>query len=111
VDVPGEALELLFIVRLPFAVPTEPIVQAQAELLEKQGINSFVHYTVPEAVIRFRQGFGRLIRTRNDRGVVVVMDNRVVRTRYGRMFLDSLPTRSQVVKDTGELIGKIIEWE
>ena len=87
VDVPGPALSVLLIARLPFDVPSDPIISARSESFE----NSFVDYSVPEAVLRFRQGFGRLIRTRSDRGVVVVFDRRVVSKRYGRLFLESLP--------------------
>ncbi len=87
VDVPGPALSVLLIARLPFDVPSDPIVAARSESFE----NPFVDYSVPEAVLRFRQGFGRLIRTRSDRGVVVVFDRRVVSKRYGSLFLDSLP--------------------
>ncbi len=87
VDIPGEDLSVLAIVRLPFAVPTDPIFAARSELFE----NSFMQYAVPDAILRFRQGFGRLIRTRSDRGVVVLFDNRVITKRYGQAFLDSLP--------------------
>ena len=93
VDVPGEALSVLVIVRLPFDVPSEPIIAARSETFEKP----FIDYSVPEAVLRFRQGFGRLIRTRSDRGVVVVFDRRVRSKQYGREFLGSLP--SCTVKD------------
>ncbi len=88
VDVPGEALSVLVIVRLPFTVPSDPIFAARSEMFE----NSFEQYAVPEAVLFFRQGFGRLIRTKTDRGVVVILDRRVTSKRYGQAFLDSLPT-------------------
>lgn len=87
VDIPGDDLMVVVIVRLPFAVPTDPIFAARSELYD----NSFMQYAVPDAVLRFRQGFGRLIRTRTDRGVVVLFDNRVITKRYGQVFLDSLP--------------------
>jgi DNA polymerase-3 subunit epsilon/ATP-dependent DNA helicase DinG len=87
VDVPGPALSVLVIARLPFDVPSDPIVAARSESFD----NPFVDYSVPEAVLRFRQGFGRLIRSRTDRGVVVVFDRRVISKRYGSLFLDSLP--------------------
>ncbi|MEW6566708.1 MAG: helicase C-terminal domain-containing protein [Chloroflexota bacterium] len=87
VDVPGEALSVLAIIRLPFDVPTDPIVAARAETYE----SPFSDYSVPEAILRFRQGFGRLIRTKSDRGVVVSFDRRVLTKPYGRAFLDSLP--------------------
>jgi DNA polymerase-3 subunit epsilon/ATP-dependent DNA helicase DinG len=87
VDVPGEALSVLVITKLPFDVPSDPIVASRSEMYE----SPFYQYTVPEAILRFRQGFGRLIRTRSDRGVVVVMDRRVLTKTYGRFFIDSLP--------------------
>ncbi len=87
VDVPGDALSVLVIVRLPFSVPSDPIVQARAETYE----NPFREYQIPQAILRFRQGFGRLIRSRSDRGVVVVLDKRVQTKTYGRLFLDALP--------------------
>ncbi len=87
IDVPGEALSVLVIVRLPFDVPSDPIIAARMETYE----DPFAEYSVPEAVLRFRQGFGRLIRTRSDRGIVVVFDRRILSKKYGRAFLDSLP--------------------
>jgi DNA polymerase-3 subunit epsilon/ATP-dependent DNA helicase DinG len=87
VDVPGQALSVLAIVSLPFAVPSDPIVAARAETFE----DSFSEYSLPEAVLRFRQGFGRLIRTRTDRGLAVVFDRRILTKSYGRYFISSLP--------------------
>lgn len=87
VDVPGEALSVLVIVKLPFDVPTDPIVAARSETFERP----FQEYNLPEAILKFRQGFGRLIRSKSDRGVVVILDRRVLTKQYGRMFLDSLP--------------------
>lgn len=87
VDVPGEALSVLMIVKLPFDVPSDPIIAARSETFE----DPFYQYALPEAILRFRQGFGRLIRTQTDRGVVAVLDRRVLTKRYGRLFLDSLP--------------------
>ncbi|MGC9397676.1 MAG: helicase C-terminal domain-containing protein [Anaerolineae bacterium] len=87
VDIPGEALSCLVIAKLPFDVPSDPIVQARSEVCG----NPFNDYMVPEAVLRFLQGFGRLIRTRTDRGVVAVLDGRLLTKRYGQRFLDSLP--------------------
>ena len=87
VDVPGEALSVLMIVKLPFDVPSDPIVAARAETFE----DPFYQYALPEAILRFRQGFGRLIRTQTDRGVVAVLDKRVLTKQYGRWFLESLP--------------------
>lgn len=87
IDVMGEALSCLVIARLPFAVPTEPVFAARSETFE----DPFNQYAVPESVLRFRQGFGRLIRSRTDRGVFVVLDKRILSKGYGRMFLESLP--------------------
>jgi ATP-dependent DNA helicase DinG len=87
VDVPGEALSVLVIVKLPFDVPTDPIIAARSETFE----DPFNQYALPEAILRFRQGFGRLIRTETDRGVVVVMDRRILTKRYGQLFIGSLP--------------------
>ncbi len=91
VDVKGRALELLILAKLPFAVPTEPIQEAQFEALKAQGRDPFDNLVVPRAVIRFKQGFGRLIRSRTDRGAVLIADKRVSEMRYGRRFLNSLP--------------------
>jgi ATP-dependent DNA helicase DinG len=91
VDVRGPALSCLVMARLPFQVHTDPLFQARAELVESRGDSSFMNYSVPEAVLRFRQGFGRLIRSRADRGLAVLADRRLVSKRYGRIFLQSLP--------------------
>ena len=91
VDVAGDALQCVILPKLPFRVPTEPILQARAEAIEAAGGNAFTQYSVPQAVIKFRQGFGRLIRRRSDRGVVIVLDRRILTKYYGKTFLRSLP--------------------
>ena len=91
VDVPGESLSCVVLMKLPFAVPDDPMVQARVESLRERGGNPFTQYQVPQAVMMFRQGFGRLIRTHQDRGIVAILDPRVSTKSYGRTFLDSLP--------------------
>jgi ATP-dependent DNA helicase DinG len=91
VDVQGEALSCVIVDRLPFAVPTDPVVQARMRAIEEAGGKPFFEYQVPSAVITLKQGFGRLIRSLNDRGVLMLLDPRLERQRYGRIFLESLP--------------------
>jgi ATP-dependent DNA helicase DinG len=91
VDVPGAQLSCVIIDRLPFAVPSDPIVAARVRALKEDGRDAFAEYQVPEAVLALKQGFGRLIRSRSDRGVLAILDNRIRRMRYGRIFFESLP--------------------
>ncbi len=91
VDVPGEALRCVIIAKLPFSVPTDPLHEAYAESLEKQGLDPFSDYSVPQAVIKFKQGFGRLMRKNDDRGCVICLDHRIIKKGYGKQFLLSLP--------------------
>ena len=91
VDVPGESLSNVIITKLPFAVPTHPLTQARCERIKEQGGNAFFDYSLPEAVLKFRQGTGRLIRSRQDSGMIVILDSRINTKRYGRTFINSLP--------------------
>jgi ATP-dependent DNA helicase DinG len=102
VDVPGEQLSCVIIDRLPFAVPTDPVVAARVRMLAEEGRNAFAEYQIPEAVLALKQGFGRLIRSRTDRGVLAILDNRIQRMQYGRIFIESLPEYS-LTRDIAEV--------
>ncbi len=106
VDIPGEALSVLAIVKLPFDVPSDPIIAARSETFE----DPFNEYSLPEAILRFRQGFGRLIRTQSDRGVVAILDRRVITKRYGKQFIESLPTCTVKVASVAELPSAAAKW-
>jgi ATP-dependent DNA helicase DinG len=97
VDVPGEALSNVIITKLPFAVPSHPLIASRCEEIEKQGGNSFRDYSIPDAVLRFRQGIGRLIRSKTDKGIIAVLDKRIVSKFYGRNFLNSIPYKRKIM--------------
>ncbi|HPB66867.1 MAG TPA: helicase C-terminal domain-containing protein [Spirochaetales bacterium] len=107
IDAPGETLELVIITKLPFRVPTDPVQKARSEDIERRGGNSFMDLSLPEAVIRFKQGFGRLIRHSNDRGAVVVLDVRLLTKRYGRVFVSSLPRTRTRFGPLAEVAGEV----
>jgi DNA polymerase-3 subunit epsilon/ATP-dependent DNA helicase DinG len=106
VDVPGQALSVVMIVKLPFDVPNDPLIEARAEIYE----NPFEEYHLPEAVLKFRQGFGRLIRSASDRGVVVILDRRILSKKYGRLFLESLPPCTVRQGPLSALPGWVQRW-
>jgi ATP-dependent DNA helicase DinG len=107
VDVQGEQLSCVIIDRLPFAVPSDPVVAARVRSVDESGGNAFFQYQVPSAVITLKQGFGRLIRSLHDRGLLCLLDNRLLKKQYGRVFLDSLPNyrRSTQLRDVEEFFG------
>ncbi len=103
VDVAGEALRCVIIVKLPFQVPKEPIIQARMESVFDKGGNPFLDYSIPNAIVKFKQGFGRLIRKKNDRGCIICLDSRLIKKNYGKLFLNSLPNCSKFFTDSTEL--------
>lgn len=106
VDLPGDSLQVLVVARLPFNVPTEPVFEARSELYD----NPFMEYALPQAILRLRQGFGRLIRSKTDRGVVIILDQRVISRRYGALFLQSLPPASRKTCKVDRLGGEVKRW-
>jgi ATP-dependent DNA helicase DinG len=110
VDAPGETLKLVVLCRLPFRVPTDPVHIARMEALESKGHNPFFELALPEAAMRLKQGFGRLMRHHEDRGAVIVTDNRIVTKRYGKAFLDSLPDSRRLFVDAEALLRGLEEF-
>jgi ATP-dependent DNA helicase DinG len=112
IDLPGDQLRGVIIMRFPFEVPDNPVHQARMERLEQMGLNPFLSYAMPQAVIRLKQGFGRLIRGKRDRGIVAILDNRIVNRRYGKHFMKSIPdspvvtSMSRLQEEYREMRGK-----
>lgn len=107
VDVPGDSLSQVIIVKLPFAVPNDPVFEARSEAVEKKGGSSFFELSVPHAVIKFRQGFGRLIRRSDDKGVIVVLDRRIVEKSYGKQFTTSVPMTRRMFNPLSDIISAV----
>jgi ATP-dependent DNA helicase DinG len=104
VDAPGETLQVVILCRLPFRVPSEPILRARMAAIEGEGGNPFTELSLPDAVVRLRQGFGRLMRRQDDRGVVLVLDSRIVTKQYGQVFLESLPATQRSIGPASEVL-------
>lgn len=110
VDVVGDNLQIIIIPKMPFSVPTDPVTEARQEYIRKHGGNPFIDYIIPIAVIKFKQGFGRLIRSKQDRGVVLVLDKRLLTKNYGAKFLNSLPDVSAFKGGLTDIIGNMNEF-
>jgi ATP-dependent DNA helicase DinG len=106
IDIPGERLSCVIVVRLPFPVPTDPVYAARAEQVR----DPFTHLALPQAALRLKQGFGRLIRRSTDRGAVVILDNRIIGRDYGKAFLDILPPASRFVGPGAEVADRVGDW-
>ncbi len=107
VDVPGQSLSQVIIVKLPFGVPNDPVFAARSELIQKRGGSPFMELSVPEAIIKFRQGIGRLIRRGDDRGSVVVLDRRIMEKQYGRTFLSSIPKTNIIYRPLSQILDTV----
>ena len=110
VDVPGDSLSQVIITKLPFQVPSDPVFAARSENLEKKGISSFMELSIPDAVMHFRQGFGRLMRRATDRGTVIVLDSRIIKKNYGRIFLESIPKSIQYFEPLSTVLRRIEDF-
>jgi len=110
IDLPGDLLELLVLFKLPFTVPDRPWFKANLDRIEKDGGSSFAGLSLPDAVVKFRQGFGRLIRTANDRGCVVILDSRVEKLSFGRVFLNSVAGKKIRAGSASEIAETIRNW-
>ncbi len=111
IDIPGDTLSCVILVKLPFWPPSLPLIEARSEFLKSLGRDPFQELLLPEAVIRFKQGFGRLIRSKGDRGVVILLDDRVIEKYYGRFFLNSLPIQTHIRGGNSLILRKLEEWK
>ena len=110
IDIAGDALRCVVLMKLPFRVPTEPMFQAMSAMYEKDGKDPFSEYSLPQACLKFKQGFGRLIRTKSDRGCVVCLDKRVMTKSYGKVFVKSLPACPVIYKTSQEVVNQVEEF-
>jgi ATP-dependent DNA helicase DinG len=110
IDIPGDDLSCLVIIRLPFTPPDQPVMAAKSEKLKAEGGNPFYDLSLPQAIIRFKQGFGRLVRSSRDKGAVFVFDRRMIETRYGKSFIQSLPKLPVSTKPVDELVDELRDW-
>lgn len=110
VDIPGKELSCVVMMKLPFAVPTDPIISARLERYAKDGKDGFFSYSVPQAIMKFRQGLGRLIRTKEDKGVVILLDGRVLKKNYGKVFLKSIPGREPLLIGVEDVLKETEKW-
>ncbi len=104
VDLPGDKIEILVILKIPFASPSDPIIQSQIEFYQEEGRNAFIEFQVPDAIVKMKQGFGRLIRSLNDSGICLITDPRVLKSRYGKMILESLPLESKPYEHASRIV-------
>ncbi len=110
VDAPGESLKVVLICRLPFSVPTDPVNRARMEMIEKRGGNSFMQYSLPQAAMRLKQGFGRLMRRQTDRGVVCILDSRIIKKSYGKVLMETLPGTYTGIEESEKLLLSIEDF-
>lgn len=110
IDVPGNSLSQVIIVKLPFSVPNDPVFAARSEAVEKRGGSAFMELSLPEAVIKFRQGFGRLVRRSDDKGAVVVLDRRIIEKKYGKLFTESIPETKKMYAPLSEIASSIANF-
>lgn len=110
IDVPGFHLRMVILTKLPFPVPTEPIFQAKCKQMEKNGQNPFMEYSIPKAIVKFKQGFGRLIRTKQDFGTILCLDTRLITKAYGRFFLNSLPNCKKIIANQSQVIDQVEQF-